>query len=395
MIEENSKEHPLIETRIAPGCTVSIVIPVRNEAETLPQMLAAFAAQISFKATNLSSSDFEIIILANNCTDDSAAIIKNFSRNHPELNTHLAEISLERKNSNIGYVRRRLMNEAYRRLKNNKFGGGVIITTDADTRVAPDWIAANLHEIENGADAVGGRIIINEDELAKMDAISRRFHLRDEEYRLLAAFIEHTLDPLPYDANNRHHQHFNASFAVTTEAYEKAGGVPPVQFLEDVAFYNALQRIDARVRHSAEVRVYTSARCVGRCAVGLSNQLNEWRKLGEIGGEFQVESARTIAAKSVLRRLLRELQKRRAEHYRLSFTDVADLAADLGIPAGFLLAEVERSATFGDLYEKVIHEQKRLGEWEKRHRLIPLDSALEEIRRAAAHFKLQSKSAGL
>src|SRR6185437_9299152 len=38
---------------------------------------------------------------------------------------------------------------------------GVLLTTDADGRVAPDWIAANLAAIRDGAEAVAGRAEID------------------------------------------------------------------------------------------------------------------------------------------------------------------------------------------------------------------------------------------
>ena len=40
---------------------------------------------------------------------------------------------------------------------------GVILTTDADSRVSPDWIANNVAAIDAGADAVLGRIVLDEE----------------------------------------------------------------------------------------------------------------------------------------------------------------------------------------------------------------------------------------
>ena len=92
-------------------------------------------------------------------------------------------------------------------------------TTDGDTLVAPNWIAAITKEIEKGAEAVGGRIFINPAELKNMNVKARSFHLRDTGYRLLAAELESRLDHLPHDSCPRHHQHFNGSFAVTTAGF--------------------------------------------------------------------------------------------------------------------------------------------------------------------------------
>ena len=235
----------------------SIVIPVRDEAENVEKTLSSLTRQIDFQDSGIKFESFEILVLANNCADNSVKIIEKFQRENPPLNLYFVEIELPPESANIGFVRRVLMNAAFARLKQNQFGAGVIMTTDSDTIVADDWIAANLFEIGNGADAVGGRIIISDAELEKMDALCRETHLKDEEYRLLLAEIESLIDDLPFDDAPRHHQHFNGSFAVTTEIYEKAGGVPEVKFLEDIAFFERLQKIDARVRHSPKVKVYT------------------------------------------------------------------------------------------------------------------------------------------
>jgi hypothetical protein len=70
---------------------------------------------------------------------------------------HVVELMLESDRAHIGWVRKILMDEAYRRLKSIGRNSGVIASTDGDTRVYPTWIAATLAEINSGVDAVGGR----------------------------------------------------------------------------------------------------------------------------------------------------------------------------------------------------------------------------------------------
>ncbi len=368
----------LINSSISAECKVSVVIPVCNEAHHLPLTLPAFAQQKDSRGKALDTRLFELIILANNCTDGSVEIIKKFGRENPQMQIRLAEISLSEENANIGFVRRLLMNEAFFRLQTHR-KNGVILTTDGDTTVAPDWISANLREIELGVDAVGGRIIIAPEELAAMDANCRDFYLKDEKYRLLAAEIESLIDDIPHDAAPRHHQHFNGSFAVTTDAYERAGGVPKVRFLEDIAFYEALQRVDAKFRHSPFVKVYTSSRHEGRSEVGLSYQLNEWRKLGECGADFMVESAQTIEKKLQAKRNLRKVWRRTKLLDFPSTAEVFLLSEQLHISSDFLGGELNGITTFGKLYESVLCEQKRLGEWEKCHLSVSLQVALKDL----------------
>ncbi len=378
----------LINSSIAAECKVSVVIPVQNEAENLPLAITAFANQKKLDGSVLDPGSFEIIILANNCTDNSAEIVKNFQRENPRLRIHLAEISLSAEDANIGFVRRLLMNEAFYRFK-KAAKNGVILTTDGDTLVAENWIAANLREIETGAEAVGGRIIITPNELAKMETKCREFHLQDEEYRLLAAEIESLIDDIPHDTAPRHHQHFNGSFAVTTDAYEKAGGVPKVKFLEDVAFYESLQRIDAKFRHSLQVQVFTSSRSDGRSEVGLSYQFDEWRKLGECGADFLVESAQTIEARLMAKRKLRDLWRQVGAENRFPMnSDVINLSQNLYIPTDFLVNELDNSKTFGSLYERVLHEQHRNGEWQKRHSAVALPVALNDLTEITKQWRI-------
>jgi glycosyltransferase involved in cell wall biosynthesis len=356
---------------------ISIVIPIRDEAENIEKTLEAFVRQIDLSGRRFDFRRFEILVLANNCTDNSAEIIRQFKSENPFLNLYLAEISLSEENSNIGFVRRTLMNAAFARLRKK---GDVLMTTDGDTIVADDWIAANLDEIGRGADAVGGRIIITDAELEKMDALCRETHLLDEEYRLLLAEIESAIDDLPFDHAPRHHQHFNGSFACTTEIYELAGGIPDVKFLEDCAFFDSLQRIDAKVRHSPNVKVYTSSRRDGRSEVGLSFQLNLWKNLNETDEVFLVESAESIVERFSTKRNLRVIWRKFAESENFDWNEIESVAERKFVPAKIIFRELEKRQTFGAFYENILHEQNRTGEWTRCFPFVALETALTNLK---------------
>ncbi|MDQ2746188.1 MAG: glycosyltransferase family 2 protein [Acidobacteriota bacterium] len=374
-----ASEQNLVGAAVKSECSVCLIVPVHDEAECLPATLESFAGQVDGQGEPFNPAFFEIIIYANNCTDESAAIARRWQLKNPFLNIHVVEADLPPENSNIGYVRRLLMNEADWRLRGNQSGGGIIMTTDGDTRVAPNWIAANCREIENGAEAVGGRILINPAEIRLMDAQAGRFHLLDTGYRLLAAEIEARLDYVSHDCLPRHHQHFNGSFAVTTEAFGRAGGIPDVRFLEDVAFYQSLMRVDARFRHSPLVRVETSARHSGRAEFGLSTQINEWKILGRNSENYLVESAAAIERRIDLRRHLRDLWKSGRRNFRR--TDLTALADDLFVPESFLQTAFAVPQTFGSLLEKIEHEQHRRGEWAQHYQPVAVEKALGDLRR--------------
>ena len=370
----------LINAPISPECIFSIVIPVRDEAESLEQTLDAFGNQVDWRNRPLNPNVYEIIVLANNCRDGSAQTARDWQRRNPQIKLHVAEISLARRNANIGFVRRLVMNEAFERLRSNRSGGGIIATTDGDTRVAPDWIAATIEEIGRGADAVGGRILIEDKELEWMDERARYFHLRDEEYRLLASELECHLDSLAHDVRPRHHQHFNGSFAVTTEAFARAGGVPDVQFLEDIAFYHSLLRIDAKFRHSPAVKVFTSARHLGRSAVGLSFQINEWKKLGEKEGKFLVEPANAIQRKVAARKTLRGFWLAAKSNDFPKVKAVAALAESLCVPCRFIFNQLKKPQNFGSLLEKIYGRQHESRRWHRRNPPVAVEAAIADLR---------------
>ncbi|MEP7037823.1 MAG: glycosyltransferase family 2 protein, partial [Acidobacteriota bacterium] len=248
------------------------------------------------------------------------------------------------------------------------------------------------NEIRNGADAVGGRILIDENEFKSLGKKAENFHLLDEEYRLLAAEIEDFYDRIPHDSLPRHHQHFNGSFAVTTDAFERAGGIPNVKFLEDVAFYNALSRIDAKFRHSSNVKVFTSARNQGRTELGLSTQLNEWEIMGRNGDLYLVESAQTIEKRFTSRRKLRKLWQAVKSETEFDFTEISTLAENLLISNINLLIALKKSETFGILMEKITDEQNTNNKWKQENSLVPVQKAILDLRKNLKNCALQTKA---
>jgi glycosyltransferase involved in cell wall biosynthesis len=272
---------------------IAIVIPVRDEQEWLPSALEALACQRDLDGSPLDRDRYEIILLINNSVDASASIAIAFARQHPSLALHVVEVDLPECEAHVGRARRMLMDMAAERLP----WDGVIATTDADTRVAPDWVAMTLAEVAAGADAVGGRILVDPAGFIDEGGHARRMHLRDVTFRYLVAELEARLAPDPFDPWPRHFQHFGASMAVTVGAYRRAGGIPPLSSLEDVAFYHALRRINARIRHSPAVRVVTSARSVGRTGFGFAVQLQRWSAMGARHEPFLVESPSAIVAR--------------------------------------------------------------------------------------------------
>jgi Glycosyl transferase family 2 len=375
---ENSSA--LVEKAPLPQCEVSVIVPVRNEAESLPATLWALAHQVDLEGQCLDFRRYEIILLLNNCSDDSGAIARNFAEANPDLVLHIVEKTLPRSEAYIGRVRQILMDEAYRRLISIGRKRGVIASTDGDSQVSQTWIAATLYEINCGADAVGGRIITNQSDRATLDPHAKACHLREVGYRYLIAELESYLDPDPYDSFPRHYQHYGASLAVTAQMYAIAGGLPAVRTPEDVAFYHALGRVNARFRHSPLVRVETSARQIGRTDMGLANQLSEWATMGRQKQAFLVESAAAIETRYSARHQLRVLWFSVLNGKMPTHIQLAPLADTLGVPAQWLVQELRQPYTFGLLFERVEQCSKEQGIWAQRWQKVEIQTAIADLR---------------
>ncbi|OWP62123.1 glycosyl transferase family 2 [Hymenobacter amundsenii] len=323
----------------------TVIIPAKDEAAALPTTLAALAAQTDAAGRALPAGTFEVLVLANNCTDGTAATVRAYAASHPALALHVAEVTLPPAEAHVGQARRLLMDEAARRLELAGHPGALIISTDADTRVAPDWLAATFAELATGADAIAGRILMDETD---RNCPVRRCQLQDAAYHLLRVQLETHLDPQAHDPWPRHHQHFGASLAVTVAAYRQVGGLPVVPFLEDEALYQALLRHDLRVRHSPAVRVFTSGRQQGRVAVGLSWQLREWALLGQ-QQPLVPDPAALVAELRVRNKLRQQWQAARAsQNPTVVLRSGGGLVNDL-LPA--VAQALASCATFGEFWE--------------------------------------------
>ena len=134
--------------------------------------------------------------------------------------------------------------------ESSRRGARWIACTDADTVVAPDWLAAQLGL---DADVVCGTVSV--DDWSHHGPAVRRLY--SENY---------------LDADGHRHVH-GANLGIATHAYERAGGFLPFAFDEDVALVRALQAIGANIAWSAAPRVTTSARAESRAPSGFACHL--------------------------------------------------------------------------------------------------------------------------
>ena len=115
-----------------------------------------------------------IVVFANNCTDQSASLARKLGEVCRSTSASSKLDCLRRPRTLATLVARRwIIAEAW--LVEGGERDGVILTTDADSQVAPNWIAENLAAFEAGAEAVLGRIDLDEEgELLPAGASSAR-----------------------------------------------------------------------------------------------------------------------------------------------------------------------------------------------------------------------------
>lgn len=335
-----------------PALRICVILPVRDEEDNILKALEALRLQTDADGNLFAYSNYEVLMLANNCTDQSVSIARNYQIRFPDFNLHIENIILPAATAHIGTVRRMLMDAAYDRFSMINRPDGVIASTDSDSQVHASWLYQTLSEIEKGNDVVGGRILTKPEK-----TISRLYYLRDITYKHLVSRLEDLIDPQSNDRWPRHFQCFGASFAVTCRIYDLSGRLPVVPFLEDMAFHKSLTMVDAKIRLSPLVRVNTSSRIQGRVDFGLSIQLKQWGEMNLANHAIMVEPAGSVIARFTAKKLLRRIWAQAESENSLA--TVADL---LHLSEDWLQSQLGEHIYFGTFWD-VVENQLQMQGW--------------------------------
>ena len=299
-----------------------LAIPVRNEAAHLPGCLAALAAQPEAPALT-------VLLLLNGCRDGTAALARRLAPGLP-FRLLLREARLPNGTAHAGEARGRAMDAGAALLQLSGASEGLLLTTDADSRVQPGWLAAILAARAAGADAVAGLVRYDPAELDTLPEPLRQRIALEEDYAALLAELEARLDPLPWDPWPRHRVQSGASLAMTLPAYRRAGGLPRLPLGEDRAMAAALEASGARLRHDPAALVHTSCRLEGRAAGGAAATLRQWIGRPDLACDPRLEAVASASRRWRLRALLR------AAHQAGDAAALAAWEARLGLPPGTL-----------------------------------------------------------
>jgi hypothetical protein len=252
------------------GIAAAIAIPARDEAGQLPACLDALARQTGGYGERVDLSAVAVVVFANNCTDGTAQVVRALAPGAP-FRLVAAEAALPPGQAHAGGARRGAMDLAAAMLDRP---GAALLSTDADGRSAPDWLAANLAALAAGADAVAGSFVPDPLEVALLPPALRAREEREAAYAMLLDELAWLIDPDPHDPWPRHGIHSGASMALSLEAYRRIGGLPAVPVGEDRALFDAVRRSGMRVRHCPAARVTVSCRLVGRAVGGMADTLS-------------------------------------------------------------------------------------------------------------------------
>ena len=243
-----------------------VCVPARDEAERLPALIASLGAQTGFTP----DAPLGLVIVANGCTDETAAVARTAAAAHPGLSLHLVEATLPPDAAHVGTARRMALDLGAEWLEREGMPDGILLCTDADARLPADWAAANLEALRD-AEVVGGALVIaadreGDDDLARLnEAIAA--------YWQAVRAIDEKLDPSPHDPAPRHGDHTGASLALRASLYRAIGGLPPLPGGEDNALVAKVVESGGRLRHDPAVRVHVSDRAVGRATGGMAQDM--------------------------------------------------------------------------------------------------------------------------
>lgn len=348
-----------------------IAVPVCNEAERIAACLNAIGDQVGLRSNSLG-----ILLFLNNCTDGTASVVANSSRH---LAVPMLVIERDMAGANAGWARREAMEAAARWLEDAGVPDGVILTTDADSRVPDDWVARNLAEIDAGADAVAGRIALDPAEAARLpDALHARGRLEGT-YEALLTELSAAIDPCPGDPWPCHWTASGATLGVRLSTYRRVGGMPAVLVGEDRAFVERLVATDARVRHAPDIVVITSGRLDGRAPGGAADTMKLRCEAPESPCDPRLEAISSALFRYASRRRLRTLHA----GGRLSRT--ALWAPILGIRPDDARA-FARLATYGQVWAAVERASPRLAYRPLKPRQLPRQIPLARAALAVLRF---------
>jgi len=222
---------------------IGVAIPAHNEEACLDDCLGALLDAACDPA--LDGEQVAVCVVLDSCDDGSLRQVQ--AQQHRFAAAGIALDVLQVQARQVGAARA----HGARHLLG--LGARWLAFTDADTRVAPDWLSAQL---ALGADVVCGSVAVD-----------------DWSPHAARAPLARTLFARDYQDRDGHRHIHGANLGVSAAAYTASGGFAAVACHEDVLLVKALEAAGARFAWSAQPRVVTSARLDARARGGFGDTL--------------------------------------------------------------------------------------------------------------------------
>lgn len=197
---------------------IGIIVPAHDEEERIEACVQSLIAAAAHE--NLATEVVDIIVVLDECKDRTGALARS-----------LGVRTVDVRAKNVGLARQAGARVAL------AAGARWLSFTDADSVVAPDWLAVQL---ALNADAVCGTVAI-EDWGEYGERMQKHFSLT-------------------YTDQDGHSHIHGANLGVSASAYATAGGFLGLETGEDVALVEALRASGANIAWSRAPRVVTSVR---------------------------------------------------------------------------------------------------------------------------------------
>jgi cellulose synthase/poly-beta-1,6-N-acetylglucosamine synthase-like glycosyltransferase len=212
---------------------VAVVVPARDEAPTIARCVRGVLTALRALPPHVERA---LCVVADRCTDDTEALA------HAELAGWPARVVHNPAAATIGEVRD--LGMRHLGLAGHRPSDVWLLSTDADTIVAPDWAVRHLELARRGAHAVAG----------------------------IALLTDHTVLPVTRRPDG-HGRVYAANLGVRADAYHTVGGFGAVATGEDHDLWRRLRQAGYRCHYAQGPRVITSGRRRGRAPGGLADLL--------------------------------------------------------------------------------------------------------------------------
>lgn len=226
-----------------------VVIPAHNEVASLPNCLRAVLT-----AAACAPMPVDIVVVLDDCSDGSSRFAGRFGHDVHFVTVEAGNVGAARA-AGFSYARSLCGGDdagfSYARSLRGE-NDSWYATTDADSRVDPDWL---LRQLYADADMVLG--VVRVADWRRLPAAAIRRYLHD--------YHSKTAD--------RHDHVHGANMGFRAEPYWRLGGFRALATGEDVELVDRFEAAGYRIRRDATLSVTTSARRRGRAPGGFARHL--------------------------------------------------------------------------------------------------------------------------